>query len=236
MAEERRDRGGQPGRGGRPGDQRQPQQGQSGRAPSGQGRSGGQPEGRGPSAKEGRRFGRRRSGRPGPREDRARDEKAKTDRAREDRAKAESSRDDRARDDRAREDRAREEQAREDRAREERARAYAAAEPEPPPAESLGNVDCPLCGKPVYDLTTAVCADKDSGAPAHFDCVLERVAAAETLGPSERLVYLGSGSFGVVEFKDKSESAFVVKRRVQWEKEGDKKPWRRGLSTRITRI
>lgn len=231
MAEERRDRGGQPGRGGRPGDQRQPQQGQSGRAPSGQGRSGGQPEGRGPSAKEGRRFGRRRSGRPGPREDRARDEKAKTDRAREDRAKAES-----ARDDRAREDRAREEQAREDRAREERARAYAAAEPEPPPAESLGNVDCPLCGKPVYDLTTAVCADKDSGAPAHFDCVLERVAAAETLGPSERLVYLGSGSFGVVEFKDKSESAFVVKRRVQWEKEGDKKPWRRGLSTRITRI
>lgn len=231
MAEERRDRGGQPGRGGRPGDQRQSQQGQPGRAPSGQGRNGGQPEGRGPSAKEGRRFGRRRSGRPGPREDRARDEKAKTDRAREERAKAEPSREDRAREDRAREERASEE-----RAREERARAYAAAEPEPSSPESLGNVDCPLCGKPVYDLTTAVCADKESGAPAHFDCVLERVAAAETLGPAERLVYLGSGSFGVVEFKDKSESAFVVKRRVQWEKEGDKKPWRRGLSTRITRI
>jgi len=96
--------------------------------------------------------------------------------------------------------------------------------------------NCPLCGKPVFDLSTAVGSDMATGAPAHFDCVLERVAAAETLGPGERLVYLGSGSFGVVEYRDKSESAFTVKRRIQWEKEGEKKEWRRGLSARITKI
>jgi hypothetical protein len=95
---------------------------------------------------------------------------------------------------------------------------------------------CPLCGKPVYDLSTAVSAAKETGDPAHFDCVLERVSAAESLGPQEKLVYLGSGSFGVVEFKDKNESAFTVKRRIQWEKEGEKKDWRKGLSSRISNL
>jgi hypothetical protein len=95
---------------------------------------------------------------------------------------------------------------------------------------------CPLCGKPVYDLSTALAANKEGGEPAHFDCVLERVAAAETLDSGEKLVYLGSGSFAVVEFKDKNENAFAVRRRISWEKEGEKKEWRRNLSFRITSI
>ncbi len=95
---------------------------------------------------------------------------------------------------------------------------------------------CPLCGKPVYDLSTALAASKEQGEPAHFDCVLERVASAESLAASERLVYLGSGAFGVVEFKDKAETAFQVKRRIQWEKEGEKKDWRKSLSSRIQNL
>jgi hypothetical protein len=95
---------------------------------------------------------------------------------------------------------------------------------------------CPLCGKPVYDLSTALSASREAGDPAHFDCVLERVTASESIAAGEKLVYLGSGSFGVVEFKDKNDSAFVVKRRIQWEKEGEKKDWRRGISSRITNL
>jgi hypothetical protein len=95
---------------------------------------------------------------------------------------------------------------------------------------------CPLCGKPVYDLSTALGASREQPEPAHFDCVIERVAASENLAAGEKLVYLGSGSFGVVQFKDKSESVFTVLRRVQWEKEGEKKDWRKGLSSRITNI
>jgi hypothetical protein len=95
---------------------------------------------------------------------------------------------------------------------------------------------CPLCGKPVYDLTTAVATSRETGDPAHFDCVIERVAASETLVAGEKLVYLGSGSFGVVEFKDKNESLFTVKRRIQWEKEGEKKDWRKVLSSRISNL
>ena len=95
---------------------------------------------------------------------------------------------------------------------------------------------CPLCGKPVYDLSTAIAAARETGDPAHFDCVLERVMASEPLVSGEKLVYLGSGAFGVVEFKDKSESHFTVKRRIQWEKEGEKKDWRKGLSSKIANL
>jgi hypothetical protein len=95
---------------------------------------------------------------------------------------------------------------------------------------------CPLCGKPVYDLSTALSASRESGEPAHFDCVLERLAAAESLGPQEKLVYLGSGAFGVVEFSDKSETSFSVKRRIQWEKEGEKRDWRKALSSRVSKL
>jgi hypothetical protein len=97
-------------------------------------------------------------------------------------------------------------------------------------------VACPLCGKPVYDLSTALSSDRENPAPAHFDCILERVTAAESLAPGEKIVYLGSGAFGVVEYKDKSETVFTIKRRIQWEKEGDKQDWRNTLSARISNL
>jgi hypothetical protein len=106
-------------------------------------------------------------------------------------------------------------------------------EAQTPRAEPL---NCPLCGKPVYDLSTALCSDRETGAPAHFDCVLERVAASESLAGGEKIVYLGAGAFGVVEYKDKSETSFTVKRRIQWEKEGEKKDWRKSLSSRISNL
>jgi hypothetical protein len=63
---------------------------------------------------------------------------------------------------------------------------------------------------------------------------MERVSAAETLAAGEKVIYLGSGSFAVIEFRDAKETTFTVKRRIQWEKEGEKKEWRRALSARFT--
>ena len=95
---------------------------------------------------------------------------------------------------------------------------------------------CPLCQKPVYDLSSAIGSDRETGLPAHFDCVYERVSAAETLAAGEKLVYLGSGGFAVVEFRDGRENAFVVKRRIPWEKEGEKKDWRKAIHSRYTGV
>ncbi len=95
--------------------------------------------------------------------------------------------------------------------------------------------DCAICGKPIFDLAGAL-ADKESGNPVHFDCALERVTAAETLEPQEKIVYLGAGCFGVVEYRKGNDGGFVVKRRIRWEKEGEKQLWRKDLSSYITRI
>jgi hypothetical protein len=92
-------------------------------------------------------------------------------------------------------------------------------------------VVCPVCGKQVIDLHTAI-ADRDSGGPIHFDCALERVAAAERLGPNEKIIYSGGGCFAVVEYRGASETAFVVKRRIPFEKEGAKHEWRTTLRSK----
>jgi hypothetical protein len=96
-------------------------------------------------------------------------------------------------------------------------------------------MDCAICGKPIFDLTGAL-ADKDSGSPVHFDCVFERLSISEPLEAGEKIAYLGAGCFGVVTFKNGSEGAFVVKRRIRWEKEGEKQLWRKDISSYITKI
>lgn len=99
----------------------------------------------------------------------------------------------------------------------------------------LPAVDCAICNKPIYDLAGAL-ADMDTGLPVHFDCALERVAAAESVAGKEKIVYLGAGCFGVVEYKNGTEGAFTVKRRIRWEKEGEKQGWRKDISSYITKL
>jgi hypothetical protein len=101
--------------------------------------------------------------------------------------------------------------------------------------EPLVTMDCAICGKPIFDLSGAL-ADRDTSTPVHFDCAFERLTAAEPLEAGEKLVYLGAGCFGVVAFKNGQEGAFVVKRRIRWEKEGEKQAWRKDISSYITRI
>jgi len=95
--------------------------------------------------------------------------------------------------------------------------------------------ECPICQKPIYDLSSAL-ADKENGAPVHFDCALRHVSEQETLAPGEKLVYIGSGAFAVVEYVDRSETAFTIKRRLLFEEEGKKQDWRKALSSRVSNL
>lgn len=111
----------------------------------------------------------------------------------------------------------------------------AAPEETPEPPRNVPAQECVLCHKPIFDLSSAL-TDKESGNPVHFDCALQRVAAQEAVGPGEKLVYIGSGNFAVVEFKDKSETSFIVKRRIPFEEEGKKQDWRKMLSSRVSNL
>ena len=91
---------------------------------------------------------------------------------------------------------------------------------------------CHLCGKQIFDMSTAL-ADRDSPEPVHFDCALQKISEFETLAPGEKILYIGKGSFAVVEFAEGSQTVFTVKRKVPWEKENQKYDWRKSISQRL---
>lgn len=106
-----------------------------------------------------------------------------------------------------------------------------AAQAQRPPAVDVPSPVCGICGKPIFDLASAL-AGRDNNLPVHFDCALARVSEGEHLEPGEKITYIGRGAFAVVEFRDRSQTAFSVKRRIQWEKEGEKFEWRRSIMHR----
>ena len=58
---------------------------------------------------------------------------------------------------------------------------------------------CPWCGKPIRDIPSAI-ADKDTGVPLHFDCVIARISFGEKLEKGDTVTYIGGGRFGIVSF------------------------------------
>jgi len=101
-----------------------------------------------------------------------------------------------------------------------------------PKAPELPPVACAICAKQIFDLSSAL-ADRESGQPVHFDCALAKVVERERLDPNERIAYVGRGAFAVVEYRDKSMTAFTIKRKIQWEQEGAKFDWRRDIQQRV---
>ncbi|ORC31874.1 hypothetical protein B4O97_16560 [Marispirochaeta aestuarii] len=94
--------------------------------------------------------------------------------------------------------------------------------------------ECPICGKGVRDLLTAV-AWGDERKPSHFDCVLKAIADQEDVQGKEKVVYLGAGSFGIVKFRSGTGSSprFTVRKRVQLEEKEEKLDWRKKVSRDI---
>lgn len=102
----------------------------------------------------------------------------------------------------------------------------------PAPAMDQPVILCPICQKQIFDLASAL-ANRSGGQPVHFDCALVQVAETERLEADEHIAYIGHGSFAVVTYRDKSMTAFTIKRRIPWEKEGEKFDWRRTIQQRM---
>jgi len=88
---------------------------------------------------------------------------------------------------------------------------------------------CPICDKPLRDISSAI-LHKDSGQPAHFDCVLKSLRESIELLPNEKLCYLGKGSFGVIQQRNaNSPMRFFIRKRIQYENLEAKPDWRRDI-------
>lgn len=103
-----------------------------------------------------------------------------------------------------------------------------------PPKVTMPQSDCPLCGKPIGEGSSAL-TERQTKLPAHFDCVLAAIAAQERLEGQERIVYLGSGGFAVIEGDQRSPSRFTIKRKIQYEDKEARPSWRADQDRSIIR-
>ncbi|WP_455381206.1 hypothetical protein [Salinispira pacifica] len=105
--------------------------------------------------------------------------------------------------------------------------------PDPPPKREYGS--CPICSQPMRDIQSAI-AFPPGNEPAHFECVVRRIGEDEHISSGERVVYLGNGSFGIVEDQSAAgDSKYVIKRRIQFEEPDRSIAWRKELSPGISR-
>ncbi|MGP1458251.1 MAG: hypothetical protein ACTTKL_02945 [Treponema sp.] len=91
-------------------------------------------------------------------------------------------------------------------------------------------VICPLCGQPITDVAGSM-ADKATGLPVHFDCVMKQISETETLGVNEKISYIGQGRFAVLYFENpRDQRHFTIKKVIEWEARDFKCDWRGELS------
>lgn len=85
---------------------------------------------------------------------------------------------------------------------------------------------CPICQKAVRDLNSAI-THRESGQPAHFDCILKTLRSDNAVQQHEKICYLGKGSFGIVQFREHSgHSSFFIRERIQYEETDSIPEWR----------
>ena len=85
---------------------------------------------------------------------------------------------------------------------------------------------CPICQKAVRDLTSAI-THRESGQPAHFDCILKILRSDNAVQQHEKICYLGKGSFGIVQLREQSgRPSFFVRMRIQYEETDPVPEWR----------
>jgi hypothetical protein len=85
--------------------------------------------------------------------------------------------------------------------------------------------ECPVCGKPIEDLASAI-NDKPSGEAAHFDCVRGKIASGEAIEKGESLTYIGGGRFGIVDFEGPDKRYFKIKKIIECEGAELRADWR----------
>ncbi|MDR2371024.1 MAG: hypothetical protein LBD71_06060 [Treponema sp.] len=96
--------------------------------------------------------------------------------------------------------------------------------------EPIPTPDCPWCGKPIRDISSAI-QDKASGRAVHFDCVIERITGGESLEPGDAVAYIGGGRFGVVHFNNLPDTKdFKIKKILEWEDKENRAEWRKTIS------
>lgn len=94
---------------------------------------------------------------------------------------------------------------------------------------------CPACGKPIEDLSSAI-ADK-GGTPMHFDCVLQKLNAAESLASNQNIAYIGQGRFAIISRENPSDiKHFKIEKIIEWEDRNNPGAWRSEMAELFSKV
>ena len=97
-------------------------------------------------------------------------------------------------------------------------------------------VICPICNQPITEIASAI-ADKKTGKPAHFDCILNSVKSTEKVGENEKISYIGQGRFAVLYFENpRDQRHFTIKKIIEYENKDQKAEWRDELSSLYSQV
>lgn len=89
---------------------------------------------------------------------------------------------------------------------------------------------CAKCGQPVQDITQAI-SGKTEGSVMHFDCVIQELQQSETLGPGDKITYIGQGRFGILHFDNPHDQKhFQIKKIIEWENKEKKADFRNEMA------
>jgi hypothetical protein len=95
---------------------------------------------------------------------------------------------------------------------------------------------CHRCSNVIQEVASAL-IDRSTGEPMHFDCVLAMLNEQEQHAPSEKIVYIGQGRFGVVHFENPSDPRhFSIHRVIEWESVDKPASWRSGIAGLFSRV
>ena len=96
--------------------------------------------------------------------------------------------------------------------------------------------NCPLCAQAISDLASAF-ADKTSGEPVHFDCVLKYLSEHESLSDGQSIVYIGQGRVAAARFENPADKrTFVIDRIIEWESRDKTYQWRSELADLYSKV
>ena len=93
------------------------------------------------------------------------------------------------------------------------------------------SVLCEICGEQIQDIAAAI-ANRKTGAPVHFDCVIAKLAETEHIGQNDKITYIGQGKFAVLHFDNIHDMRhFTIKREIEWEeRERERQDWRNEIA------
>ncbi|MBQ6780747.1 MAG: hypothetical protein IJP62_05890 [Treponema sp.] len=99
------------------------------------------------------------------------------------------------------------------------------------------NPVCELCGQPILEMASAM-ANKGSGNPVHFDCIVKKLSEHERLSEKDRMTYIGNGKFAVLHFENPHDMRhFSIVKEIEWERaESERSAWREEMAGLYSQI